>query len=259
MHHIAAMEEDVGTTANTELDAVPDQVLPIANNRYILDVDTFLWAVASLGATIQRARFSAPTFRKVVLPQLVPLIGAVVPPTNPNIADFRTTPILLPRRQELAVEHTSGVAMGTERHYSVWFLGASLSPAPRGPVYTLRATGATTLVQGTWVSVPLTWDDNLPPGEYDIIGGHVQSATGVAWRLLLANWGLSGQHVEMRPGGLCVTALTNRAPDMQYMGGLGHWGTFSNTTLPRLEVLANAGDTAQVLQLQIVPRLMVER
>lgn len=245
MFHVLAFEEDVDNTANTELDLIADQIaIPEAGQAYFQE-DMSLFAAYVGSATLTRARLTSPKLRQVFIPYLIPLNGAVVPPTDPNIMDMRDHPMLLRGLERFVPEVTSGVAMGTERAYAVLFVTPGFRPAPSGEIITLRATGTTTLAQGVWTDVALTFDQQLARGRYAIIGGHCFSATAVAWRLILENQ-------VYRPGGLGITALTNRSWLPQYDGGLGMWGEFFSTGLPRLQVMANAADTAESLFLQCV-------
>ena len=246
MHHILAFEEDVGTTADDAMDIIPDQIAQSDSGAAFFQQEMQLIAAYAGGATILRTRLVSPNLRQVAIPYIIPVNSGVTPTDDPNIMDLRRTPTTLRGLERFQPESTSGVAMGTERHYCVLVVSPSpMYDAPVGQMVTLRATGTTTLVQGTWVDVPLTWDQQLARGQYAIVGGHCQSATCVAWRLILENqvW---------RPGGIGMTAITRRVPDMFYGGGLGTWGEFFSTGLPRLQVMANAGDTAENLFLQVV-------
>lgn len=245
MFHVAAFASAIDNTANTTLAAVADQILSIDSNQLFAQQDMTLQAIYAAAATIQRARLSSPKLRQVAVPYIVPIDPGATPSDDPNVMDMRDHPVILRGLERFQPEFTSGVAMGTERAWCVLFLTPGYVPPPSGETITLRATGTTTLVQAVWTDVTLTWDQQLARGRYAIIGGQLQSATAIAWRLILENqyW---------RPGALGITALTRRSHRMFYDGGMGSWGEFFSTGLPRLQVMSNAGDTAENLFLQCV-------
>ena len=245
MFHLIAFEEAIDDTVNLELDLVPDQIANgDAGQAYFQDDMQLIMAYLS-APTLLRGRLISPKLRQIYVPYFVPFTAALLPPNDPNVVDMRNRPLSLRRLERFVPELTSGLACGTEQSYCVLAFTQGLQEAPFGEVTTLRATGAATLVQATWVDVPLVFDQQLADGRYAIIGGQLQSATAIAWRLILSNqvW---------RPGGLGQAALGSRTHRMFYDGGLGKWGEFVNTNLPRLQVMANAGDSAQNLFLQVV-------
>lgn len=244
MFHLAAFGGSVANTGNVEIPALNDQILSIRNSRFVLPIPMDLLWVWNGSASVTRSRLVGPMFRSVVLPYIIPLDLSVTPPDLPNVMDLRFNPVRLRQNEEYTVEHSQGGA-GAENAYAVIALGVSTVPAPRGNVYTLLATGTTTVTAGAWTDCTLTWDQQLPDGEYACVGGHAQSTTGVAWRIILDNQ-------TWRPGGLCLTALTNRAPDFQYGSQTGDWGHFVISSLPRFQILCNAADTVQNLFLQCV-------
>lgn len=245
MHHVVAFEESVDNTPNTEMDLVVDQIVNGEAGQAYFQEDRRVVGIYGSSATIQRCRITSPKLRQVYIPYVFPLNGALLPAQDPNMMDLRNNPMELRGLERFVPEVTSGIACGSEQAYVVMFCQQQSSVAPSGEKYTLRATGTTTLVQATWVDVPLTFDQQIARGRYAIVGGHLQSATAIAWRLILEN------QVD-RPGGLGQALLTSRSHKMFRCGGLGNWGEFFSTGLPRLQVLANAGDTAQSLFLEVV-------
>lgn len=243
--HVAAYTELLDNVANNDITALADQILAIQNNHFLPQYDYRLLAAWVGSATLLRARIVNPSVRQLTIPFIRPITLAAVPPTDPNIADYRSNPFLIRAMEELAIEATSGVAM-TERFTALVWLSRQIEAAPPGDVYTLRGTGATTLVVNAWTDIAtVTWADNLPAGEYAIIGCEVQSAGCIAARLILEN------QIE-RPGCLGITALGNRTHDMFRKGGLGKWGTFRQTRMPIVQVLSNSADTTEEIYLDLV-------
>jgi hypothetical protein len=246
MHHVAALNVAVGTTANTAMTAVQDQILAIDSaNNFLPQYNMNLIAAYAGSATFNRARLTSPRYRQIASPYIEPGNVSLLPPNLPAVLDLRERPLRVPAYSPLGAEITSDIAMGTEQSFVGLWLQTESRPAPQGDTYTLRATGTTTLTARAWTDVPLTFDQSIVEGEYHVVGGCVYSATGIFWRLIIDDqiW---------RPGGLAFATRGLRGPDFQYQGKLGSWGRFLNTSMPRLQVYANAADTAETLFLQVV-------
>lgn len=243
--HLAAYSGLVGTTANTAVAPVPDQILTIQNSRFFPGRTTNLFAAYAASTTITRARLVSATLRQIANPQIRPITRAVGGITDPNVMDLRNIPLSIPGLEELGMEATTGLAMGSEQVTGLIWMGDGLVPAPSGEVITVRLTGTTAAVANTWSDMTMTLDDSLGQGEYTIVGGDWFSTTAIAWRLIL-----DGQ--MERPGGLGVAAIDRRGPLLNYAGYMGSWGRFRTTALPRFQLLAGAADATHELYLQVV-------
>jgi hypothetical protein len=196
-------------------------------------------------ATPTRARFVTPYFRQFTNPFIRPLNTDIVPGNLPGVADYRNSPLRLQALEELQLlgtQTTGGAAVAVGLG---WITDTALQPAPIGDIFTMRGTGATTVVAGSWTQVTVTWADTLPNGRYAIVGGTFQGTTCCAGRFILENqvW---------RPGGLGVSALDLNTSPLFQKGNFGVWGTFDGNRMPNLEYLCNAADTAQELYMDIV-------
>lgn len=243
MHHISAYSGLVGTTANTDVAALADQVLTIsAGNRFLFQRDTALVWTYAASTTISRARLTSPTLQQVGFPNIRPVTRAVGGINNPNIMDLRRRPLILPGLEEIGAQATTALAMGTERVTIIMATGQSevdwdrySVSIPDGDIIPVRFTGSTAAVANAWTDITMAPDDPIGAGEYAIVGGDWFSATGIAFRLLLDNQ-------VHRPGGLCVAGVDRRGPLTNYPGNMGVWGRFRTTALPRFQLLAGAAD-----------------
>lgn len=237
MYHLCAFTEAIAAAAETDADALTDQILTIQNNHFLLGKDMRLMAFWSGSTTLTRVRLSQPSLRMIALPYMRPITQAIIPPTDPNLADLSNFPLTLHGGEEFACLATTALAMGTERFTGLAWLMDSYDPAPQGEAYTLRFSSTTALVANTWTDLSLTWADNIPQGLYAAIGSEVQSTNGIAHR-----WIFDSQY--WRPGHLSITGLGNRSAAQNYNGKLGVMGRFGPTTLPRLQGLGNGTDNA---------------
>lgn len=245
MFHVGAyFNSALATTANTDIAAVNDQVLVVQNNHFLLPRDMQLIAAYGGSATLKRMRLVAPSLYAPINPKLWPINKVLLPPQNPNIVDYIDTPLRLHGREEVAIQATANPGT-TEPFYAALFLTDGLQPAPVGDYMSIRGTGTTTLVQGVWTDVPITWEDTLPSGRYAVVGGSANSTTGILYRLIFDD-------TNMRPGGV-MGATPDLRPYLPWeKGGLGQWGTFVTTAFPRVQMMSNAGDTVEEIFLDVV-------
>lgn len=245
MHHVLAWRLSLADATETDVTPVADNIWAIQNSHFFPARDWYLQAIHFGAATGTRARLVTPALRQVTTPFIRPIEGTIVPGNQPNVADYRRSPLKLRALEEiqlLGTQTSGGAAVVVATAY---VSKGPLEPVPLGDVYTLRGTGTTTLTAGAWSQVTMTWQDILPNGRYAIIGGWAFGATAVAFRCILED------QVD-RPGGLGGSDREFGPNAMFDKGGMGIWGTFDSNRMPNIEYFANAADTAQELYLDIV-------
>lgn len=245
MHHLLAWRLSLADATETDVTPVQDSIWAIQNAHFFPSVDWQLLAFYFGAATPTRARLVTPAFRQITTPFIRPLNTDIVPGNLPSIADYRTNPLRLRALEEIQLlgTQTTGGAAVVAAVAAVTKTG--MQPMVSGDIFTMRGTGTTTAVAGSWTAVPVTWQDTLPNGRYAIVGGVFQGATAVAGRFILEN------QIE-RPGGLGVSALDLNTSPIFAKGNMGIWGTFDGNRMPNLEYLCNAADTAQEFYMDIV-------
>lgn len=242
-HTLAFRTTSFETTANTKVNAVSDDQISIRNNNFFLpDRARLLYAFAGSGDLV-RSRLVTPTWRVISPIQIRPINGAILPASPPPIGDYRASPMSVPAEQELSMESTDGT--GTTTAVGVVGLQFAFNAAPAGDVYTIRATSSTAAVAGSWTNVALTFDDDLPPGRYHLLGLNYVATNAIAARALL-----SGQN--WRPGCVGAATATQLQHPMFSKGGLGSWGIFDNTVMPQVEVFNNSTDSTHTLFFDVI-------
>ncbi len=245
MFTLAAYFESIDNTANVDIAPVQDDVLTISNAHFLPQRDYDLLASFVSAATLARGRFVSPSNRVVTVPFIRPISVALLPPADPNVADYRGNPFRVRALEELALELTSAIAMGSENAYGLFWLSEGREAMPGGDIFTFRFTGTQTAVVNNWTTFTPVFADLLPAGTYAIVGGELTGATAVAFRVII-----EGQ--KLRPGAIATAALGNKPWPGQIKGGLGIWGRFRSTALPQIQILCNAADTAQEGYLDII-------
>lgn len=131
------------------------------------------------------------------------------------------------------------------------YVGVMLSDGPVVPttgqrMITVHGTSSTTLTAGGWTSVPITLDQSLPAGVYNLIGARAYSATALFFKVMPAMGPI------WQPGCTAVQAYDGLdAPGSRY-GGFGTWLTFQQNVLPSFNYFAASADTAEEVWLDLV-------
>lgn len=243
--HLVAFTGTVGQTSNTDLPAVTDDVLAVQNNHFLPQRDWQLLYAMAIGATINRARIVQPSYRQVVEPQIRPVVLGAAPGSDANVADYRQYPLRVRGLEELAVESTSDLAMGTERHFALVALLDAFEPLPQGDVYTIRGTSSTSAPANVWTTLAVNWDATLPEGEYALCGVYGIGNGAIAYRAILENQ-------PWRPGLPAVQSVGQRHVFDGRKGALGVYGRFRNYALPQIQCLPNAALASHTIYLDLV-------
>lgn len=235
--NLAALSDDRLFTSGDDL-RVPslNQVLMVA-------------AGVASGAT-KGARLTSPTLdalvRLIVAPYNGGNDGNVEPDSPPAVLDLTSNPLALGVDEILQAEVDSDPTAAAYQWVLLWFSDGAPTPVSGQPVFTARATGSTTLTAGAWTSVNITLDENLPPGNYQVVGLRAQSAGLVAARIVFRTG------AQWRPGVLGCDADTDLDMPHARYGGLGVLGEFPFTQLPAVECLSVSADTSETVYLDLV-------
>lgn len=205
-----------------------------------------LVGMAAAGATITAAQLFDPTFNAVNIPQLYPPMLAIVPPTNPQIMDFRNTPIDLPMNEEIAMQ-ISGGAGGAEPDYGLLWIKPkgdqngkqSIMPSTlQNPRLLCNVTVTVALTAGVWsADAAITFVNPLRGGAYQVNGLNIVCLHGLAFRINFVKAPMY-QGRKLLPGNLVETTYGN-VPLRQGADWLGPMGRFNNFELPKLSILGS--------------------
>ena len=244
MFHLAANFVAIANVANTEVPALQDDVLPIKSGRHTPSQNLNLVMAYSSAVTLLRTRLNTPYARRITPSFIVPIGITLLPPTDPNFADYRDGPFLCRRDEGILYESTDSAA-GPNNHYIISWLTPGLEQIPAGPIWTLRGSSTTAAVASTWTSVTVTWDADISEGIYAVVGGAYFATNAVAFQCIFENQ-------YFRPGGLGGASAGIRPPWPQLKGGLGVWGRFRSLNPPLMRVLNDGADNAHVFHLDVV-------
>ena len=251
--HLAGFLEDIDAAgAFVNLTALADQRLfTQGDDIRVPDLNQVFALAGGADAVVQpRLRLTSPTLDELVRYEISPLnsqnAAAVEPDSPQKVDDLRQNPLILGVDEILQCELFNNSAAAQDQWALLWFSDGSPQPVSGQRPFTVRATGTTTLVANTWTQVNVTLDDNLPPGNYQIIGLRPDSAGCVAGRVVFRTQN------QNRPGALGTDTILDIQHPMFRHGALGVWGEFPFTQLPAIEFLSVVADTAETIHLDLI-------
>lgn len=252
--HLVAYYESQAAATLTPVAAVPDTTItiPTRDRIRIPEGRTALYRAGALGSDLTRAQIVAPSLetRRETL-EIIPHergsdAFALAGPRY--YKPMREVEFVSGEHVEVQVVQDSG---GADLEIVLLWLKppGPLPDMPAGPILTARATGTTTLVAGSWTATTLTLEKELAAGTYALVGFLAMSATGIAARVAI-----EGQ--VNRPGVPVLPGAEEDARDFHpdvIEDFIGYeMGRFTNETIPQVEFLASAGDTAETVIFYLV-------
>lgn len=247
MHLLAYAGSVTAATSPVTLPGLVDPVVTRSQTSGLYILQQRLQAIAGLGmsAGMARVQLSSPTLRQINIPYFRPINVGALPNANGQVCWMGDQPLMLPAMEELGPLFTTVTALAEDAFFLLW-VADSVTPVPPGPILTARATATFTAVAGQWTLGNFTMEQALPTGSYALVGSECISTTGIAHRFAIFNQ-------VFRPGSLSHQAAGDLT-DMRLLSRrLGTYGTFNNTSIPQIEVLCGAADTAHEIYLHLVP------
>lgn len=245
MWHLCAYSAlTAAAVTNNDTPALQDDIITIQNNHFLLPYNMNVAAAYASGVALTRARINSPTVRQMNPGYVHPINVALLPANDPNVQVYPPGFLALMGQEEVQFEITDSQAAG-ERIYGLLWLYTQLQAIPPGDIHWCRLTSTVTHTASVWTTIAYTLETGLPPGEYTMISSFVQNTTGIAHR-----WIFDNQY--LRPGFLSTASLANRINREAYTYEWGRMGAFRTFSLPRLQVLSNAADTAAEAYIALV-------
>jgi len=197
------------------------------------------------GVNVNDARMNSPSIRAIGPPSMWPFDTAANPPNLPPLIRFKECGPIVPAMDALNVEVSTIVAVAADAQALILFGDGPPQPDRRSS-RTIKLTGAGTGVVNAWVATDFILAQSLPAGRYAVVG-FAAFGTGLLAARLIFN------DQPERPGVPAQQAFAEYDDSDFRYGAFGEWGTFQNTALPTVEVLAYAANSAQTFFMDIVP------
>lgn len=247
MQHLVGWFEDVDHGgAAADLDVIPDETLFAQGDIIrVPEQMNLLQALAFVSActTFTRAQLQAPSLRSLANFDILPVNRTATPANPPAIASLGNNPMSLVPGESLTFNANTDHAAAIEIYGFLWFADSPPSPV-NGEIFSVRATAAITLADGVWTNGALTFTQDLPFGNYDVVGLRVESANLVAARLVFPGG-------RWRPGVLGANAPSDvDVPAFRY-GASGALGSFNSNEPPTIDAIG-VTDTAENVILDLI-------
>jgi len=168
---------------------------------------------------------------------------AIINPLSPTI--FPDSPIPLKTNEGMKALMTNGAVSGARGLVGIWLANGAITKVS-GDIRTIKATTTFTPTANEWSSCALDFVQDLPVGDYQVVGARcIGGSTQGLFRLIFVGgiW---------RPGGVISQMITSPEMKMFRRGNLGVWGTFNSLQPPKLEVLEVASVANPTLFLDLI-------
>lgn len=237
-HTVAYAASVTNSLTDTNLAALSETALIIGTqNGFRLLENMFLASAWSLPNNGTGFRLTSPKFAQFSKVEVLPVGPGPKETDGLMVASWPyRAPVFRPQEEVVASCDTGGAAAAVET--LLVSLAKNVDPVPPGEELTVKFSSSTAAVANAWTNLGApTLAIVLPEGAYALIGSHLKSTNAQGHRYIF-----SGQFY--RPGFPSTTAFTNRIwPGVSdYRQGMA--GTFSNITLPQIEVLASGTDSS---------------
>jgi len=248
--HLCAFGESIDPAgALVNIAGITDDAVLVNGDdiRVPTELPWFLGGSALISATTPiQAQFQSPSLRQVANIDIDPVATGLVFDDPAEIAIQPMSPLPLNGDEALNFLANTNPA-GAEIHYGLAWLGDGAIQPVVGEIYSVRAMASLVGVALSWVSSELTFAQDLPVGNYEIVGMRCREAGMVAARL-----SFRGQ--AFRPGVPGAVAINDVVGDMFRYGKMGSFGIFHTNTPPLLEVIAAAAAINPVVILDLIFR-----
>ena len=242
---LAGFFENQDSATLINIAGIADTSLRVSGDNLIVPNLNFLSGYYAMGANVTRAQLTSPRLLQSSVLDIEPVDLSAAPVSNPPFHDRFENPYELGRGEVLNALAAEGGGGASDASVFVWLSSGAIQPLNSGNIFTVRATGSTTLTADQWSAVTITLDSNLASGMYALVGLRAVGATLFAARAVFPGGG-------PRPGCIAFDAISDLDASRFRNGRAGEWGRFTNDEPPAIECFASAGDTSQVFYLDVI-------
>lgn len=244
MFHLLTNYGSLANTANTQVNALADDVVTIANSLHTPAEEYDQFARLALGAQLSRARDVTPSVAMLLNSYMAPIRAGAAPQENQLVEEFDAFPIKRKVSEPITYQITNAVAGPTDTYVFSW-LRKTRVEAPKAQPFRMRGTSTTASVASTWTTVVTSWEPQLQSGVYAVVGGLYYATTAIAFSVIF-------QNQFLRPGALGHATEGIIPWKRQVGGGLGLWGYFPINAMPIMRVLNGGAIAAHTFYLDLV-------
>lgn len=248
--HLGVFAEDLVPAATlVNVAAINDELITTNGDDMRVPIQLpFLAGMAALiSATVPaQAQFQSPSLRQVANVDVEPVALGLTfgDPVEVSMHPMNPLPLRGDESLNFLVNTTASPA---EFHYGLAWFSDGPQQQVNGNMFSVRSTMSVTADEANWVNGALTFGQDLPVGNYDVVGMRVRAAGLVAARLRF----IGGAWAPGVPG---VLTMGHNASEFFRFGRMGVWGSFHTNTPPSIDILAATGAVTPVVILDLIAR-----
>lgn len=246
--HLLAYTSSVAAGSNlVDNPALADQVLNISGNDFFVPEEMpNIYGLYCMGLNLTRAQMISPSMRRIFNEELGMLdAGAAIPSTSFKPWLYFPEEMIPLEPDELLKNQVVHSNVGAQRITSlVWLADVAPQQVSMIDSHSVRVTSTTAAVANAWSLLPLTFDQSLPAGQWELLGARLRSTNLQAFRFAFRGGG-------WRPGFIGSAAVGDYIDIRQHRGRMGVLGTFRHNLPPQIEVLCNGADASFAGELQL--------
>jgi hypothetical protein len=258
---LVAFYEDAGSTSFAALPPVPDEHIVYYSDSIRVPELNKLLAVWVYGSDIAQARLVSPSLRSQWLEDLdvflqgdsLPSVQAVNEAGSGQykveldyaLKDYGASPLELTTGERFSIEVKQ--ATGNTPIWAVCVFGDAVPTPVAGKIRTIRGTLSGSGSAGTWGTFTVSLGQALEVGTYDVVGAKCPTSGTLACRFIA-----TGQW--WRAGVLSQTGLSVPLPRKFEVGNMGTLCSFTNETIPQVELLCTGSVSSGTVYLNLIKR-----
>jgi hypothetical protein len=237
MHTLIGYAESIDEAgAYANIAAVPDQHMSV-NGDYIVVPKQMNSIVATMvygGTLITNAKLEVPSLEQYG-PHIMAPVNQVIIPTGNDVMNFHPhAPVELEPTEYLQCLLKANPDPAEVHSVAVWLAGGEVQPV-KGRMRQIGFSVTLAIVAATWNTANVVLSQNMPAGEYTIVGARLECVNGIVARFIHSSsyW---------RPGFPCSADEDFKAHDRFRYGNFGDFVKFQHDALPQLQILGTAAD-----------------
>lgn len=246
---IAYSQSQAPASVEKPIDGAPDQHIKVVGDGiYVGEFNHIIGAMACLGTSVTHAFLVSPSLRRVNPFQIRPIDIALYP--DGELHHCVSSRLAIPLEINEALEAWFySTAVGAEQGtVIVWLAPGAVTPV-QGKMYTVRFSCVIASTAGLWYFSEIDFIDELPVGNYDVVGASLVCDTAVAFRFVPVG-------AYYRPGAPASKDVEFSDNLAFRFGALGTWFTFNTVQAPGIEVISSADIGSATFQgyMDVIPR-----
>ena len=244
--HLAGFSASVAASqTDSALTPFADGYLSQGASGLLLPEDMSVVRQFGAGLGLTQYLLDVPSLRQISQPRYGTVNKALYPVDDAPILILDEYAPSIMRSEGYNYRVTTDATAGPNLTRVFSWLSKSFRPCQRGRSTTIRATATITAVAGSWVQGHLTLAQDLPAGNYEIIGCAAYGTGLSALRFRMPGAGYA-------PGVLAEQAAGEFFLNNQRWGRMGSFGSFQNSLPPVVEIEGASGAITVTVFIDIV-------